>query len=178
MYSFTKFKDEIKKVEEWLSKEYGQIHAGRATPTLLDGVSVDSYGSLMPLKNVASITLEDPRTMRITPWDKNVIKEIERGLYASNLGFSVLVDDQGIRVIVPQLTTERRLQLVKLAKEKLEDARISLRQVREHELGLMKDAALPEDGLFRAKEELQKLVDTTNKTLEALFDRKEQEILN
>ncbi len=178
MYSFSNFQSELKKVEEWLSKEYSQLHTGRAAPALLDGVQVEQYGTHQPLKNVASISIEDPKTLRVIPWDKGLIKEIERGFHNMQLGFSLAVDDQGIRVIIPQLTTERRAQLVKIAKDKLEDARIRLRQVREDTLTDMKGAKLPEDAEFRAKDELQKLVDAGNKSLEALFSKKEQEILN
>ncbi|HSE56488.1 MAG TPA: ribosome recycling factor [Candidatus Paceibacterota bacterium] len=178
MYSFADFQAELKKVDEWLSKEYSQISTGRAAPALLDGVQVESYGAHQPIKNVASVSIEDPKTLRISPWDKGLIKEIERGIYASNLGFSVSVDDQGIRVIIPQLTTERRTQLVKLAKDRLEDARIRLRQTREDALEKMKAAKLPEDAEFRAKDELQKLVAGGNQSLEAIFEKKEQEILN
>lgn len=178
MYSFADFQAELKKVEEWLVKEYSQISTGRAAPALLDGVQVESYGAHQPIKNVASVSIEDPKTLRISPWDKGLIKDIERGIYASNLGFSLAVDDQGIRVIIPQLTTERRTQLVKIAKDRLEDARIRLRQAREDALAGIKAANLPEDVTFRTKDELQKLVSAGNTALEALFEKKEQEILN
>ncbi len=178
MHSFGNFQSEVKRIEEWLQKEYQQLHTGRAAPALLDHVQVESYGSFMPIKNVSSIAIEDPRTLRVAPWDKNLIKEVERALHASQLGFSIAVDDQGIRVIVPQLTTERRAQLVKVAKERLEDARIQLRQIRENELARIKDGGLPEDALFKAKDDLQKLVDGGNGNLEKMFERKEEEILN
>ncbi len=178
MYSFANFQTELKNVEEWLAREYSQISTGRAAPALLDGVQVESYGQMMPLKNVASISIEDPKTLRVAPWDKVTIKDVERGLHSSNLGFSIAVDDQGVRVIVPALTTERREQLVKLAKAKMEEARISIRQARDSEIGAIKEKELPEDAFFRAKEEMQKLVDVANGTLEAVFDRKEKEILS
>ncbi len=176
MYNLDAFKTEAKQAEEWLSREYSQIHTGRAAPALLDGVQVESYGAFQPLKNVASISIEDPKTLRVVPWDKSVIKDAERALHASNLGFSIAVDDIGIRVIIPALTTETRNQLAKIAKDRLEDARITVRKAREAALNTLKDANLPEDTLRGAKEEVQKLVDAANTTLEEQLKRKEAEI--
>ncbi len=178
MYNLDSFKQEAKQAEDWLSKEYSQLHTGRANPALLDGVLVQSYGSLQPLKNTASVSIEDPKTLRVIPWDKSLNKDIERALHEANLGFSIAVDDAGVRVIIPALTTETRQKLVKIAKERMEDARITVRKAREAMLSDLKDADLPEDTFIRAKEEVQKLVDTANATLEALFTRKEGDILS
>jgi ribosome recycling factor len=176
MYNLDKFKAEAKQADEWLAKEYSQIHTGRAAPALLDGVQVESYGAWQPIKNVASITIEDPKTLRVAPWDKSQIKDIERALHAANLGFSIAVDDLGVRVIIPALTTETRNQLAKIAKDKLEDARITIRKAREAQLDTLKGQDLPEDTFHKAKDELQKLVDAANATLEATFGRKEGEV--
>ncbi len=178
MYNLDAFKAEAKQAEEWLVREYSQIHTGRASPALLDGVQVESYGAFQPLKNVASISIEDPKTLRVSPWDKSQIRDIERALHGANLGFSVAADDLGVRVIIPALTTETRTQLAKIAKDKLEDARITVRKAREAMLGALKDQKLPEDTFRDAKDSLQKLVDTANDTLEAALKRKEGEILS
>jgi ribosome recycling factor len=178
MYNLDAFKQEIKGAEEWLSKEYSQIHTGRANPALLDGVHVETYGQMQPLKNTASISIEDPKTLRVIPWDKSLNKDIERSLHEANLGFSIAVDDAGVRVIIPALTTETRTKLVKIAKERMEDARITIRKAREGIISSLKDQALPEDTFIRAKEEVQKIVDNANATLEGLFTKKETEILN
>lgn len=178
MYDLQSFKTEAAQAEAWLAKEYSQIHTGRAAPALLDGVMVEAYGSLQPLKNVASTTIEDPKTLRVSPWDKGQIKDIERSLHVANLGFSVVVDDSGIRVIIPALTTETRMNLVKIAKERLEDARITVRKARESMLNILKDTSLSEDMMRGAKEDLQKLVDGANNSVEALFKKKETEILS
>src|SRR3989344_4681658 len=119
-YNFSNFKNELRKVEELLGKEYNQLNIGRASPMVLDGVSVESYGSFVPLKNVASVSIEDPKTLRIAPWDKSQIKNIEKAIAGANLGLSAATDDLGIRVIFPQLTTETRQTLVKVLKEKLQ----------------------------------------------------------
>lgn len=178
MYDLTKCKQEIVNAADWLIKEYGQIHTGRAAPVLLDGVIVEAYGAMGPLKNSASVAIEDPRTLRVVPWDKNLLKEIERSLHSANLGFSIAVDDVGVRVIIPTLTTESRTALVKIAKDRLEDARITIRKAREASLQGLKDAKLPEDAAVRAKDDVQKLVDDGNASLESIFKKKEAEIMN
>jgi len=175
-YNTQNFKVELKKIEEWLSKEYGQVHTGRATPIVLDSVTIESYGSYMPLKNVAGISIEDPKTLRVAPWDKNQIKAIETAIMGANLGLSVVSDSDGVRVIFPMLTTENRTKLVKILKEKLEDARISVRKERQNEMDKLSD--LSEDEIKRGKDDIQKVVDESNKNLETIFSKKETEIMN
>jgi ribosome recycling factor len=174
-YNTQNFKTELKKVEDWLSKEYTSIHTGRATPLVLDGVMVDNYGAKMPIKNIASITVEDPKTLRVAPWDKSQIRSMEGAINDSNLGLSVISDSDGVRVIFPMLTTESRSKLVKILKEKLEDARISVRKERQSEIDLLKD--FTEDEIKRAKEEIQKNVDETNNNLEMIFNKKEKDLM-
>ncbi|MCM2339126.1 MAG: ribosome recycling factor [Burkholderiales bacterium] len=180
-YNFSNFKLEINKIAEFLGKEYSQLNIGRASPMILDSVSVDSYGSRMPLKNVASVSIEDPKTLRVIPWDKNQIKEIEKAILAANLGLSVAVDGSGIRAIFPQLTTETRQTLVKVLKEKLEDSRITVRKERERIWDdiqkLEKEGKMTEDEKFRAKDDLQKVIDEINQKLEEVFATKEKEVL-
>jgi len=180
-YNFSVFKSELKKAEEFLNKEYGGLNAGRATPSILDGVSVSSYGSYVPVKNVASVSIEDPKTLRIAPWDKSQIKDIEKAIMAANLGISLATDDSGIRVIFPQLTTETRQSLVKVLKEKLEEARITVRRERERVWediqAKEKEGKLTEDEKFRGKDELQKIIDDTNNALESIFEKKQKEVM-
>ncbi len=175
-YNTQSFKTELKKIEEWLSKEYSQVHTGRATPIVLDSIMVESYGSYMPIKNVAGVTIEDTKTLRVAPWDKNQIKGIESAINASNLGLSVVSDSDGVRVIFPMLTTENRAKLVKVLKEKLEDARISVRKERQSEIDKTED--LSEDDKKRAKEDIQKAVDESNNNLEVIFAKKETDLMN
>ena len=180
-YNFVNFKTELKKVGEFLNKEYSQLNIGRASPMVLDGVVVESYGSRVPLKNVASVSIEDPKTLRVSPFDKGQIKEIEKAIVAANLGLSVAVDDLGVRVIFPQLTTETRQTLVKVLKEKLEEQRITVRRERERIWDDVqkkeKEGKLTEDERFRAKDELQKIIDEVNKSLEANFEKKQKEVM-
>jgi len=175
-YNIQNLKVELKKIEEWLGKEYSQIHTGRATPVVLDSIMVESYGNRMPIKNIASINIEDSKTLRIAPWDKNQIKEIEKAVTVSNLGLSVASDSDGVRVIFPMLTTENRIKLVKILKEKLEDARISVRKERQNQMDSLLD--LPEDDKKRSKDDIQKQIDEINKNLENIFNKKEIEIMN
>ena len=181
-YDFSQLKTRIKDTEEWLKKELSAIRTGRANMAVLDTIQVEMYGSYMPVNQVANISMEDVRTLRIAPWDSTALKAIEKAISGSNLGLSTAVDDKGMRLFFPELTGERRAMLVKVAKEKMEDARVALRKERESAwddvLKSEKDGLIAEDDKFRAKDEMQKYIDLGNANLEALFEKKEQEILN
>ncbi|MDE2041135.1 MAG: ribosome-recycling factor [Patescibacteria group bacterium] len=179
-YDFTTFKKQIAGVLDWLKREFQQIRTGQASPAILDGIRVDVYGAPMLLKEVASITLEGPRALRVTPWDKAHLKEIEKAVTVANLGLSLVVDDQGVRVLFPELTAERRAAIARSAKDKLEEAK---KQLRAHRDAVIKDLQAKEktggygkDDIFRLKNETQKLVDDANSKLEDSFGRKEKEI--
>ncbi len=179
-YNFNEFKQGLKNVEEWLKKELATVRTGRANLSILDGVNVEAYGSFMPINQVANLSMEDARCVRITPWDTSVTKDVEKAIIASDLGLSVTVDDKGLRIIFPELTGERRVALVKLTKQKLEDAKITLRGEREKVIkdidAKEKAGEMGEDEKFRLKTELQKMVDECTRSLEALFEKKEKEI--
>jgi ribosome recycling factor len=181
-YDFSDFKSRAKAVEEWLLKECSAIRTGRATITLLDSVFVESYGVRTPLNQTASLSVEDPRTIRIVPWDKSIIPAIEKGITLADLGVSTGSDGEGVRVKFPELTTENRQHLVKLAHKKLEEAKISLRGERGDTVkdieAKQKAGELPEDDARRHKEELQKMVDATQAALDLIIAAKEKEILN
>lgn len=166
---------------DWLRKELSNIRTGRAAPSLLDAVRVESYGSMMEVTHVSTVSIEDPKTLRITPFDSSTTKAIEKAINDSNLGVSVTVDGGGLRVIFPELTAERRQLFVKAAKEKLEEARIAVRQERQKAVdaaqNAKKDGTMSEDELERSKKEIQAEVDRVNGELEALFDKKEKEVL-
>lgn len=175
-YDLTSFKQASSSTLEWLKREYSGIRTGRAMPSVLDSVQVEAYGSRMPINQLATINVEDPKTLRIVPWDKQVAKDIDSAIRQSNLGVSVSLDDTGLRISFPELTSERRGMLVKLAKEKLEEARIKVRNERQKILGDMDRNSLGEDEEKKAKAELQRLVDEMNEKLEDLEHRKEREI--
>lgn len=180
-YSFSLFDKNALALEEHLKQEFASIRTGRATPVILDAISAEAYGSRMSLREVASITVEDPKTIRVVPWDASLLKAIEKGVNDSNLGLSVSVDDKGLRIIFPELTSERRASLVKLLKQKHEESRITLRQERERVKSDIEDqekkGGMGEDDKFRYLEELQKKVDAVNVRLDELATKKEKEIL-
>ena len=175
-YDFSEFKRSSEKALEWLKGEYAGLLTGRATPSILDNVSVDSYGSKMKINQVASVTTSDSKSLVVTPWDKALAPEIDRAIREANLGLSVSTDSAGVRVSFPDLTTDRRALLIKTAKEKLEEARIKVRSERQKVLNEIDKAEFGKDDEKRAKDELQKLVDEMNKKLEELQDGKEKEI--
>jgi len=179
-YDFKTFEKKVKDIEERLGKELSSIRTGRAAPSVLDGVQVESYGTRMSISQVASIGTEDARTIRITPYDASQSKEIEKAIMLANLGLSVGADERGVRVTFPELTAERRVQLVKLAKEKLEDTRAGLRGARDDVWSDIqkkeKDGDMSEDDKFRSKDEMQKRVDAANKKFEEMLEKKEKEI--
>ena len=180
MYDFSHIEEKLRDAQEWLREEYKGVRTGRATPTLLDGIHVESYGTRMPLNQVANVGTEDARTLRVSVWDVSQVKAVEKAIAAANLGVGVSSDEKGVRVTFPELTAERRTTLVKLAKEKLEDARQSVRGAREDAWSDIQEkersSEMSEDEKFRAKDELQKHVDATNEALEALFTKKQEEI--
>lgn len=179
-YDFSKLDAHIKETEEWLVRELSGIRTGRATPTLLDGVKPEAYGSRTPLVQVASVTIEDARTLRIVPWDKSLAKNVEKAIVDADLGVGVATDDQGLRVTFPELTAERRTMLIKLAKDKLEQARVTVRGHRTDALKELdaseKEGGMGKDELTRLKEDVQKRVDRGSEQLEAVYKRKETEI--
>ncbi len=180
-YDFSLFKQKTKGTLEWLNKELTGIRTGRATVSFLDGVKVDSYGSMMQLSAVANIGTEDPKTIRISPWDKSQTQAIEKAIVLADLGVAVSVDDKGLRVIFPELTGERRQQLAKIAKQKLEDSKVALRRERGEiadDLNQQKkDGSMSEDDIMRARTEMEKIVKETEGLLEEAFNKKEKEIL-
>lgn len=175
--TFQSFKEASDKALEWLRSEYVGLRTGRATPSILDVVSVDAYGGKSRIVEVASVSTEDPRTLRVSPWDKTLVKAIDSAIRESNLGLSVAVDSEGLRVSFPELTADRRQSLVKVAKEKLEEARIRIRTERQKMIGEIEKSDAGDDDKTRAKNDLQKLVDEANKRLEEIAEKKEKEIL-
>jgi ribosome recycling factor len=181
-YDLNPLKKQLAGAEEWLKKEFAQIRTGMASPAVLDSVKVEIFGAPMGIKELASVLIEGPRTLRITPWDKSHAKEIEKAITVSNLGLSVVVDDHGLRAIFPELTADRRKDFAKLAKDKLEEAK---KQVRGHRDAIIKDLQAKEkdggfgkDDIFRLKNDVQKAVDEMNKKLEEHYSKKEKEVLS
>jgi ribosome recycling factor len=179
-YSFSALDANIKETEEWLVREFTGIRTGRATPALLDTVRVDVYGARTPLTQIGSVSIEDARTLRVIPWDKSLNKEAEKAVNEADLGVSVAVDDQGLRIFFPQLTAERRTLLLKLANDRVEHAKITLRGHRtdaNKEIDAAeKEGGMGKDEVTRLKEDVQKKIDAGSAALETLSKKKHEEI--
>lgn len=165
---------------QWLEREYAGIRTGQASPALLDGVKVEVYGTKVPIPQIGSVGIEDARTLRVSPWDLSQIPAIERAIQDANLGVSVATDSNGLRVLFPELTSERREQLRKLAKSKLEDARVAVRSTRDECMKAIekdeKSGDISEDEMHRQKEAVQKEVGGINQKLDELFKKKDAEV--
>jgi len=162
-------------------RDLTQLRTGRATPALVENVQVDYYGSMTPLKQIASISTPDARAIMIQPWDTGSLREIEQSLMSSEMGFNPSNDGSTITVPVPQLTKERRLEMVKLLKGKIEDGKVSIRNVRRDGLESLrkmeKDKSISQDDGRRAQDQLQKTTDGHTKTIDETGSAKEAEIL-
>lgn len=179
-YDFKAFDQKVADSKEWLAKEYRGLRTGRASPAILDSVQVSAYGSMMPLKQVGNIGVEDARTLRVSAYDASILKDIERAIAAANLGLGTASDGSSVRVSFPELTAERREQMIKLAKGKLEEARTSVRLARDESWKVIqereREGTLTEDDKFQLKDELQKKVDAVNEALETAFKNKAEEM--
>lgn len=153
---------EMKQAVDHTLHEFSSLHTGKATPAMLDGVRVQAYGSTVNLKEVAAVTTPDARTIMVQPWDKSVIVDVEKGIQEANLGLNPIIDGGILRVPVPELTGQRRLELAKTAGNMSEDGRVRIRQGRRDALDLLKSAkadGLPEDDFKRYEKEVQKAHD-------------------
>ena len=180
-YNFVNLKKEVANIRDWLTKELMNIRTGLASITIFDNVRVENYGALTPVNQMANITTEDAKTIRVNPWDSSQIKGIEKAIISADLGVSVAVDDKGIRLSFPELTSERRQMFVKVAKDKLEQAKISLRGERDktwNDIQTKEKAnEISQDDKFQLKDEMQKIIDDESQMLENLFEKKEKEIM-
>ncbi|MFZ1570679.1 MAG: ribosome recycling factor [Thiolinea sp.] len=171
----------MQKSIESLKNELTKIRTGRAHPSLLDHISVDYYGTPTALSQVANIAIEDARTLSITPWEKTMIGPIEKAIHKSDLGLNPAVAGTVIRVPVPALTEERRRDLVKVVKNEAEGSRVAIRNIRRDANGelkaLEKDKTISEDEERRAEENVQKLTDKYIKEVEAVFEKKEKDLM-
>jgi ribosome recycling factor len=172
-----RMKDSLKVLEEDLAT----YRTGRASPALVERVVVDYYGAPTPLNQLATISAPEPQLLAIRPFDPNSIKAIEKGILASNLGFTPNNDGKIIRISVPPLTEERRLEMVKLVKTRLEEAKVAVRNIRRDGLeelrALEDDKAISEDEFHRAKDDLQELTDSYAEEIDTVGERKESEIM-
>ncbi|WP_447976589.1 ribosome recycling factor [Candidatus Nitrospira bockiana] len=164
-----------------LKRELGGLRTGRASVALLDGIKVDYYGTLTPLKQVATVSVPESRLLTVQPWEPQLIREIEKAILASGLGLTPANDGKIIRIPVPPLTEERRKDLIKLCKKHGEETRIALRNIRRESNDefkhLHKESKLSEDELRKAENEIQKLTDQYVQKVDQILKKKEEEIL-
>ena len=173
--------EDWQKTQEFFKREIAGIRTGRANPNILDGIQVEAYGTKTPLNGVAAINVPDGQSIVVAPWDKNIIKDVEKTIVEADLGVSVTNEGDKIRLTVPKMTEENRKELVKKLNEKHEAARVSIRQVREEIKAAIekaeKDKEITEDDKFMFIKELDEEVGKQNDTLKEMRDKKEEDIM-
>ena len=173
--------EKMKKALDALRREFSTLRAGRATPALLDKITVDYYGTPTPISQVANIAVPEPRMITIQAWEKTMISQIEKAILKSDLGLTPNSDGVVIRLNIPQLTQDRRIELVKVVHKKTEDSRIAVRNVRRDANDtvkkLEKEKSISEDEAKKAQDDMQKLTDKYIKEVDSIMGAKEKEIL-
>ncbi len=179
--SNTKFKESLDKTISFLKDELTQIRTGRATPAVLDSIRVDAYGSKMSLRELGNITVPDPSTLIVTPWDKSLLNTIAQAIRESSLRLEPIVEGDRVRLVFPGLTEERRQEFARLVGEKVEACRQRIRKIRQEEMKKIdtqfESKEIDEDSKYRLREEVDTLVKDANADVEALADQKIKEIM-
>ena len=169
------------KTLEALRSELSKVRTGKATTALLDGVKVDYYGNLTPINQVGNITVLDPHTLSVTPWDKSMVQAVDKAILEANLGFNPISDGTNLKIPIPLLTEERRKDFVKIVKKFGEDSKVAIRNIRrdanDHLKKQQKDKKMSEDELKQAEDEVQKLTDQHIKMIDEVLKHKEAEIM-
>lgn len=174
------FKSDLDKCINSLVEDLSQIRTGRATPELIQDILVSAYGTQAPLKNYATINVSDTRSLVVIPWDKSIMESISKGISSANMGFNPITEGDHVRVSIPDLTEERRKEYVKVMKDRVEDARIAVRQVRQkfmQDIDEQQKGGFSEDQADRLREEGEKLVKESNSKIEEMKEEKEKELL-
>ncbi len=172
--------DKMEKAIDYLHDELAKLRAGKASPHMLDGITVDYYGATTPLNQVSNINTPDPRSITVQPWEKSMLEPIEKAILHANLGFNPVNNGEILRIVVPALTEERRKNLVKQVRNEGENARVSIRNARREaneELKKLQKEGLPEDSEKRAEQEVQKLTDSYSQKVDELLQKKEDDIM-
>ncbi len=175
-------KEKMGKTAEVLRNELMAIRAGRANPQLLDRIQVDYYGTMTPLTQMANVSAPEPRMLLISLWDVKALGAVEKAILKSDLGLNPTNDGKVIRLVLPELTEERRRDLTKLVKKTTEDAKVAIRSIRrdaiEHVKKLPKDAGISEDEIKKAEDDMQKMTDKAIVDLDRICADKEKEIMD
>lgn len=175
------YSEKMQKTIDHLSSDYAAIRAGRANPHVLDKIRVDYYGTPTPIAQVGNISVPDPRIIQIQPWEKSILKDIEKAIQMSDVGINPTNDGTVIRLVFPELTEERRKDLVKDVKKKGEDAKVAIRNIRREGNDafkkLSKTEDVSEDEVKDLEDELQKIVDKNIKTVDSMIEEKSKDIM-
>lgn len=174
------YDDKMKKALDFLEADYATIRAGRANPHVLDKLRVDYYGTPTPIQQVGNITVPEARIIQIAPWEKSLIREIEKAILTSDLGLNPSNDGSVIRLVFPELTEERRKDLVKEVKKKAEDGKVAVRNIRRDGNDALKKLGkteVSEDEIKSLEDQLQKMTDKYVKDIDALMEAKSKEIM-
>ena len=174
------YEDKMKKTIEFLEGDYNGIRAGRANPHILDKLRVDYYGTPTPIQQVGNVTIPEARIIQIAPWDKTLIKAIEKAIITSDIGINPSNDGSVIRLVFPELTEERRKDLAKDVRKKAEDGKVAIRNIRRDGNDALKKLGktdVSEDEIKQLEDQLQKLTDKYIKEIDALMDKKSKEIM-
>ena len=174
------YEDKMQKAYEFLEADYAAIRAGRANPHVLDKLRVDYYGTPTPIQQVGNVTVPEARIIQIAPWEKSLLKEIEKAILTSDIGINPTNDGSVIRLVFPELTEERRKDLVKDVKKKAEDGKVAIRNIRRDGNDSLKKLAkteVSEDEIKQLEDQLQKLTDKFIKDIDALMEVKSKEIM-
>jgi len=182
MNQYIKAKEgEIQKAIDFFKKEIASLRTGRANPVILEGIQAEAYGTKTPLNGLANINVPDGQSLTVTPWDKSVIKEIEKAIVEADLGVSVVNEGDKIRLTVPKMTEENRKEIVKKLNDKMEEARIKIRQARDGIKNDIEEAedskSISEDDKFRFIKELDEIITKKNDEVKDIRDKKEQDIM-
>lgn len=169
---------ELKKVLENLETRFKKINAGRANPSMLDGINANYYGSPTPLKSLVTISVPEARQLLLKPFDKGALKDIEKAIFDANLGLTPNNDGESIRIVIPMLTEDRRRELVKQAKSYAEENKVSIRNNRRDSLELLKNAELSEDVVKVSEKKIQDLVDKYNKLVDSMLEDKTKDLMS
>jgi ribosome recycling factor len=173
-------REEFSKAIEFLKHDISSLRTGRATPVLVEDLPIEAYGMKQPLKALATITVQDAKTIAVDPWDKSVMQAVESGIRASQLGINPVNNGKLILLPLPELTQERRQDLIKVLHQKLENAKIAVRKIREEVKGLVemmeKDKEISEDEKFKSLDDLEKMVKEYNEKIKEVGEEKETEI--
>ena len=179
---YTEFESKMKKTASVLTEQYDSVRAGKANPAVLDRITVDYYGSPTPIQQIASISTPDARSLLIQPWDASVLKGIEKAIQESDLGINPQNDGKSIRLSFPQLTEERRKDLVKQIRKYTEGGKVAVRNIRrdamENFKKQQKASEITEDELKMAEKDLQKLTDDSCKEIDKLLENKKKELMS